>query len=208
MNEDLNVHRDSMTQYFEKNGAPAPVFLAFINALNSEFYWLRCLSKFYDQLFESGGAQFYALNSNTPSLHNLLRVSIIHAMCLSLSRLTDQPKSSNLSILAIIQIIKGHQNPPFLAQIETKCELLNARIESIRNLRDKWLAHKDKGAYIRNIPIPAFEYHVVADAILIMAEILSPIHSHYFHSDLDYDYVGMLGDGNTLIRIFKMAKEH
>jgi hypothetical protein len=197
-----------MKHYFDASGKPTPNFTCLFKDLQKEVAWLHGHLNLYGQLYDSGQENRELLEWRTSGFFEVVQVLLIREISLSLCRLTDKPKSSNLSLLKIRNII----DPVYPATARSELDLLLADLQSkckgARILRDNWVGHLSIDAVKKGIQPPPVDLKEVHTIICAVATIMRKLQCYFYNSDRLYEDFVPTGDGRSLLYLLREAREH
>jgi hypothetical protein len=159
------------------------------SALYNEVAWLHIKWNEYQELYGTSPERINLLNSTAPLFFKIVQDTLFEEVLLSLTRLTDPPKSQgkgNLTIKIIPELLTEGSFRETLGLLILKAE---QDADFARDWRNRHLAHRDvKIALGEEIkPLSLASRKKVGQAIKALADVLCAISQKYFNSKLVFD---------------------
>ncbi len=135
----------------------------------------------------------------------LIEDSVAVDITISVARLMDPPgtgKHANLTLRYLFDLIEKHGNAPeLLAQVQVRYQALDSILSSIKMMRDKVLAHRDRTAAIET----PLNLNLTEDDIIRVCDefkgIMNDVETYFERSSVLYDFHGATGSIPHLVTI-------
>ncbi len=134
-------------------------------------------------------------------LFNEVKQTLISDVVLKLSQLTDRASmgnKENLSLHRLREVVES--NEPGLAaklQLDTMLQKMEPACKSIRDMRNRTIAHRDWGR--RREATPVTNKIEIEEALSLAAKIMNAVEFHFQNSRTIYEPYPGSGDGERLI---------
>jgi AbiU2 len=181
--------------------------------LNQNISWLHANWLIFEQLFAAGEERVELLNEFAPIFFRLCQDSFSDNVILSIARLTDPPKSMGKDTLSFEQLISKvdpTKYPNLRSTLSQQCADLKACCKSIRDVRNRRLAHNDLHIALGSHSnlLPDILKDEIDDVLRRIRELMNTVWV-YFNpdSELGYDVV-MPNDGEAIILALEKAKKY
>ena len=191
-----------------------PVELADVfEELHQQISWLHANWLIFEQLFATGEERVELLNEFAPIFFRLCQDSFSDNVILSIARLTDPPKSAGKDTLSFEQLIAkvdSAKYPDLRSTLSQQFTDLKTSCQSIRNVRNRRLAHNDLliALSLDPNPLPDILKDEVDDILRRIRELMNAVWA-YFNpdSELGYDVI-MPNDGEAIVAALEKAKKY
>jgi AbiU2 len=134
-------------------------------------------------------------------LFDQVKQTMISDVVLKLSQLTDKArmgKNENLSLHRLCEVVES--NEPGLAaklQLDSMLQSMETVCKSIRDMRNRTIAHRDWGRRAEATPVTNKEE--IDRALDLAAQIMNAVHLHYENTTVRYEPYPGSPDGDRLI---------
>lgn len=134
-------------------------------------------------------------------LFDQVKQTMFSDVVLKLSQLTDKArmgKNENLSLHRLREVVEA--NEPGLAaklQLDSMIQSMESVCTSIREMRNRTIAHRDWGR--RAEPTPVTNKEEIDQALALAAQIMNAVHLHYENTTIRYEPYPGSPDGERLI---------
>jgi hypothetical protein len=181
--------------------APNPISKALQEKLNTvelevrklHFKWI-----FFVQLF-ADPKRVQILNATACSLFQSVEESMLFDILLSITRLTDPPKSSGQENLSFANFIQEIPDGSLRTQVESLLCQVKEKTKEIRIWRDKKLSHNDLQNTLGSFPLPPIQKKDLTDSLDHIRGIMNRIHGHFSDTTVLYEQAITSGDGDALL---------
>jgi len=182
-------------------------------SLHEEVLYLFYRWKIYRQLFDSGDENLDLLNRSGSNVFALLQVLTEENVFLTLSRLTDPAKSmghNNLSLVYLLEKLEPTLTPELKKNLWARLDSLKKRTHSIRNHRNKRIAHLDLNYAQKVEPLPSVDRADLADSMELLESIMRDLHLALSNADTRYKDppIAYGCDGQHLLGVLNDAHRH
>jgi len=148
------------------------------------------------------------LSNLAPGFFAITRDVLRDDAFISISRLTDRSKTlgkSNLSIVTLVELAEKSDNRELASAARALLDQLLARVENIRQWRDKWLAHTDfeQSALEQPLPNTKVKRGDIDEALRLVREIMRLFAVHLSQNPVEYDMPIVPGDADVLARLLE-----
>lgn len=161
------------------------------NSLWNELAWLHIKWNEYRELYGTSPKRINLLNSAAPLFFRIVQDNLWEEVLLSLTRLTDPPKSrgkGNLTINAIPELIQEDLFRETLIRLTSEA---TQKAEFARDWRNRHIAHRDVkialGDEIK--PLSPASRQKIGEAIKALDEIMNAVSQKYFNSTIMFDVI-------------------
>lgn len=159
-------------------------------------------------LFTVSDKRMTVLTGLAPGFFAIIRDVLRDDAFISISRLTDRSSTrgkSNLSIVTLVELAEKSDNTELSSVARKLLDQLLARVENIRQWRDKWLAHTDFDQSILEQPLPSTKVKRgdIDEALRLIREIMHLFAAHLSQEPAQYDMPIVPGDAEVLARLLE-----
>lgn len=181
--------------------------------LHEEVLYLFYRWKVYRQLFGSGAENLDLLNRSGSNVFTLLQGLTEENVFLTLSRLTDPAKSVghyNLSLTYLLEKLEPTLTPEVQNNLRERLARLKERSDSIRNHRNKRIAHLDLNYAMKVEPLPPVVQADLDNSLELLDSIMRELHLLLSNASTDYKEPAIAYgcDGDYLLRVLRDADKH
>jgi len=166
----------------------------------------------FSQLYATSKDRLNLLADTAPSFFRVVQRVLLDDILLSLSRLTDRPEiggQRNLCIRRLADAVQGLGDPPFFASVLSQVEDIEASCRPFRVARNKRIAHTDLPTVFDRAgqPLPPVTRETIEKALSLLRGLLNFVVGHFESVETAYEYVQLIGDGDTIAHHLKRSQE-
>jgi hypothetical protein len=177
----------------------------FYDALWNEFAWLQVKWQEYCELFGTSPERVELLNSAAPLFFRMIQRSLWEDVLLSITRLTDSPKSCgkfNLTVNALPKLLPDESSRDSIADLAQKA---TAAAEFARDWRHRHIAHRDMGIALGEalVPLSPASRQMVREAITALHGVINAVCEIYLHSTLVNDVITPMTGAVALLYVIR-----
>lgn len=178
--------------------------------LSTEVLGLQSLWMVFRQLYTSehavkilgqcGGAAFKVIGEN---LHSQLVMRI--------GRLTDKAKASgqeNLNLATLAAWVRSTGAAALADELAAATDDLRTKCDDVRKLRHKKEAHLDRAVALGEVTLPGTKRADIEHAITTAAELMNRVATHFGEPPTAYEYLVMMGDGESILEALSRGHAH
>ncbi len=171
----------------------------------NEFAWMQIKWQEYVDLYGTSPERIELLNSTSPRFFKLIQDVLLEDILLSLSRLTDPPKTGGKENLTFNAL------PAFISDVDfhnTISELVKKAVDALgfaRDWRNRHIAHRDLKLAIGDeiAPLSSVTRLKVANGISFLYKILNAIYQKYFKAELSPKVFSPMNGAISLLYILQ-----
>ena len=176
--------------------------------LKTEVTWLHGRWIIYRQLYAESERRIDLLNESASTFFFILQDVLIGEIQVSLSKLTDPPRSGsheNLSLELLQQRLESTSNTELALSTRQTLNALQHNCEPFRQWRNKKLAHLDLLTAMEASPnpLPGTSRQMIEDSLELVREYLNSIERSYCASETGYEHFIMQSDGDHLVALLR-----
>jgi hypothetical protein len=183
--------------------------------LNNELTWINAKWQIYLQFYGTKKEDLDLINRMSPTLFRIIQDTLVDDLILSISRLTDPPFTKlgkktreNLTFSRLFQEIDSKKHPHLLTKLQTLLDRLQLSCESMREQRNKRIAHTDLDTKLNANLLPAVTRSMLEEALKLCSDIMNAISIEFRDTQIAFDHVVLNDDGNTLLLHLQMAEAY
>jgi|GEM_PF-2224153 len=192
--------RDSM----QKTIPIPPALQEKLKAIDHEVQILHFKWKFFSQLFTDPN-RVKILNATAASLFHSVEDSMLFDILLSITRLTDPPKSFKQENLSFENLIQEIPDSSLRTEVVNLLSQIKKKTKDIRTWRDKKLSHNDLQKALGSFSLPQIQMKELTDTLEHIRGIMNAIHRHFSDTMVMYEMCVTSNDGNTLLFYLEYA---
>lgn len=190
----------------QKNTPMSPPLKEKLKAIDHEVQTLHFKWKFFSQLF-TDPARVKILNATAASLFHSVEDSMLFDILLSITRLTDPPKSFKQENLSFENLIQEMSDSPLRTEVVNLLSRINEKTKDIRTWRDKKLSHNDLQKALGSFSLPQIQMKELTDTLGHIRGIMNAIHRHFSDTTVMYEMCVTSNDGDNLLFYLEYALE-
>jgi len=185
--------------------------------LEQEIVWLHVKWQLYRQLFGTDEERIELLNDIAPLLFRVCQEVLLDDVIISISRLTDQPRTGNrhstresLSLRRLVVLIDPGQHPQLRPAVQQKWKKVDSLCKPFRLHRHRRVAHTDlETIKATGDLLPGISRLMIEDALESIRELMNAICEHFDKATNTYMLAPPAGiDGDVLIEHLKTLREY
>ena len=167
----------------------------------------------YGSLYGTSPERIDLLNWAAPLFFALLDGILFHDIILAIARITDPAttgKFQNASIENSLKKLETHLDSSLARQFREGFADLSNHCKSVRDYRDKIIAHNDLDIALRYRadPLPGISRANIESTLEKIQKIMGDIEKHFRGTRTSYTHIFTSNDGETLIHVLENAREH
>jgi hypothetical protein len=213
-----NMKRDITPDELKKE-----ILVAFPEGTGDLFYelWtnvahLHLKWKNYRSLFGTSPDRIDLLNEVASLFFGLLDGILLHDVVLAIARLTDpawargKKRKDNASFERLLEMLNPDIDANLTNELKSELDDLKAHCKSIRQLRDRLIAHDDLATALqyRADPLPDISRAYIEDILERVRNLLGKIEEHFLGSPTSHEQVISINDAESLVFALESAREH
>jgi hypothetical protein len=166
----------------------------------------------YRQLFGQSEQLVTMLNRCASAFFAVVQDGLLSDVQLSLSRLADPPRSMgrpNATLATLISEIEAAEGSD-IPDLRARLEEYRASCEKIKARRNKYLAHYDYEALVKNAsaPLDGPSRHEIEQALAALRRFMSDVESHFGEVPTNFEHFISRNDGTDLVWWLKRGLRH
>jgi hypothetical protein len=178
-----------------------------------ELVWLHSQWQTFYQLYAVNKEQVQFLNDKAPAFFRTIQDSLVQAIFMSLSRLTDPlrtGKKENLSLMRLLEHIDPSQESEFRNNVTGQLNSILDHCAPFREWRNRGFAHNDLPTALKfhPDPLPEIGKEVVEEALRMMRNLMNSIQGHYENGETAYDNIIERGGAEDIVFYLQEAEKH
>jgi hypothetical protein len=201
----LESESDGKPRTQELPGDLGKVFLAIENqviSLNAEW-------NAYEQLFAAED-DWRMLVRSSPFGWTLIHDAIVERCILRITRIVESGKR-RMTFIHVIEILKSLQHNDLVKSLHVQLVSIKAKVVPLKELRDKVLAHSDRGVGTGEVSYPVVSLGMIRDLMPEIAQFCQSVRSHFGLSPFAYDWclgawAGGIVEDQRMIQQFRDLK--
>jgi len=177
--------------------------------LHQQVLKLQATWKIFVELFTSQHAIDLETRAAAQAF-GVLQRDAFFALVMRLARLTDSAKSAgqpNLTLTALEGWVRL-KDPTLADEIRDAFEQLRDRLQDVRTLRNKWVAHLDRAVALGQVTLPPTKREDIEVAITGAGELMNKVAQHFGAVATAYEGLMMMGDGKALLEWLSRGLAH
>ena len=160
---------------------------------NLYFKW-----KFFSQLFTDQN-RVKILNATAISLFQSIEESMLFDILLSITRLTDPPKSVGRENLSFENLLQEIPSGPLRAGIVNLLSQIKQTAKDIETWRKKKLGHNDLQKAFGSFSLPPIQKKDLTDTLELIPKVMNLIYGHFSDTEVKYEMCVTSQDGDSLL---------
>jgi len=179
-----------------------------IKAIDAEVRQLHYKWKHFKQVFGSD-EKVKLLNETAPVFFSYLWNLMLFDILLSISRLTDPPKTRVKSIvkenLSFDNLVSEIKDASLRNQVSQQIIALKGKVKAVKTWRDEKIAHNDLLRQMKQIPLPTIQVSEITNALVLIRGIMNVFHQQFNFQTVLYQmcFETESGDGESLMYYLK-----
>ena len=172
------------------------------NALDNDVAWLHAKWNQYRQLYAHFPERVALLNQAAGHFFGVIQHTLFEDVLLHLARLTDSPKSVGKETLPLQRLPELVKDSGLSAELKGLVEVALKACESVRDWRNRRLAHRDLALALATAsdPLPGISRAEVDAALLAIRDVLNRLAAHYWNSETAYQhFIASVGEADSLV---------
>lgn len=139
----------------------------------------------------------------------LIQDLLLHDVLLRLCKLTDDMGAgprTNLVLERVLEQAESWLTPAQFSEAKAKFGELRAAVKSLKEWRNKLIAHEDEQTAMGIRQLPAVRFAEISAAVDACEQILTAVDPNAEHTQFMYRHMISAGDGNSLIQVLRFAQ--
>lgn len=161
------------------------------NVLTNEVAWVHAKWAQYQQLYARSPERIALLNEAAGHFFGIIQDALFEDVILHLARLTDPPQSMRKDNLTLCRLPTLISHTQLRAGVTDLVKTAQAACESVREWRNRRLAHRDLSLALATAtePLPGISYATIKAALAAMAAVLNYLEGYYWNSETAYEHI-------------------
>jgi hypothetical protein len=185
-----------------KNIPMPPALEEKLKAIDLEVRNLHFKWKFFSQIF-TDPSRVAILNATAASFFQSVEDSMLLDILLSITRLTDPPKSVKRENLSFENLLQEIPNGSLCAQVVNLLSEIKQKTKDIKTWRDKKLSHNDLQKALGGFSLPPIQKKDLTDSLALIPKIMNLIYGHFSDMEVKYEMCVTCQDGDSLLFYLK-----
>ena len=169
--------------------------------------------KNYRSLFGTSPERIDLLNWAASTFFGLLDGILLHDVVLAIARLTDRPRTAgkdNASFGRLLEMLTPHIDVALANELRSELDDLQAHCETVRQMRNRLLAHDDLATVLRYHPdpLPGVSRAYIEEVLEKVRNLVSSIEEHFLGTRASHELVISANDAESLVFALESAREH
>lgn len=177
--------------------------------LKSEIVWLHGRWIIFEQLYASSPERINFLNGIAAAYFRITQDVFVDDILMYIGRLTDHPEFGRNKRLSLGQIpakLDEEKYPELIEQLEAQLKNIKTLSRTIRDHRNKKLAHLDINVALRQVsPLEPVTFDAIQKTLEAIRKFMNECELYFLDSQTAYEAFSMKSDGQTLVNKLKKS---